>query len=295
MEGERKALDATAVLLTVVLSAAWGFGHVAAKFAAEGLSLVFQSGLRSVVALGLVLLWCRWRGVSLWQRDGTLGAGLLAGFLFAVEFLFISAGLITTDAARMVVFLYVAPSLIAFEMHFLVRQERLNARQWMGVGLTFAGILTAFGDGLWSGRGTLLGDFFGVLAAVCWALLALVIRTSRIASAGAAKTLAYQMAVSGPFLMAASMWMGEPGITRLTMPVVLAFAYQCLVVAFASLLLWFWLLRRYLVARLTVLTSLTPLFGVLGGVVLLDEPITATFGFAVALVVAGIFLVNRRV
>ena len=88
--------------------------------------------------------------------------------------------------------------------------------------------------------------------------------------------------------------MGELGVIRLTPLVVVAFIYQCAVVAFASFLTWFWLLRRYLAARISVLTFLTPLFGVLAGVLLLGEPLTPSFAAAAVLVGAGIFLVNLK-
>src|SRR5207248_2527311 len=68
---------------------------------------------------------------------------------------------------------------------------------------------------------------------------------------------------------------------------------ECLA-GFASLLAWFWLLRRYLAARLGVLSFLTPMLGVLAGVVFLSEPISATFALAALLVGAGIVLVNLR-
>jgi drug/metabolite transporter (DMT)-like permease len=88
--------------------------------------------------------------------------------------------------------------------------------------------------------------------------------------------------------------MGEPGVIRLTPVVVAAFTYQCAVVAFASFLTWFWLMRHYLAARLSVFTFLTPFFGVLGGVLLLGEPLTPSFAAAAALVGAGIYLVNLK-
>ena len=151
---ERKALDATAVATMVLLCLVWGFGHVAAKFAAQGISLVFQSGVRSLVAAALLLAWARYRGTPLWQRDGTLWAGMLAGLLFAVEFVFLFGGLAYTDAARMVVFVYLAPCMTAFGLHFLIPQERLSARQWAGVLVAFGGVAVAFGDGFASGRST---------------------------------------------------------------------------------------------------------------------------------------------
>ena len=291
---ERKALDATAVATMVLLCAIWGFGHVAAKFAAQGISLVFQSGVRSLVATALLLAWVRHRRTPLLERDGTLWPGLLAGLLFATEFVFIFAGLGTTDAARMVVFVYLAPCMTAFGLHFLIPQERLNARQWAGVLVAFCGVAFAFGDGFSSGRGTLLGDLFGVLGALFWALTTILIRATRLASVSATKTLFYQLGVSGPVLLLAAWLMGEPGVTKLTAPVLAAFAYQCAVVAFFSYLSWFWLLRRYLAARLSVFSFLTPLFGVLGGVLILGEPLTLIFLLAAVLVGFGILLVNLK-
>lgn len=291
---ERKPLDAAAVSLMVLLCLVWGVGHSAAKLAAEGISLVLQAGLRSLVAAGLLLAWSRWQGIALWNRDGTLVAGLWAGVLFGAEFVFIFGGLAHTDAARMAVFIYFAPCLTALGLHLLVPQERLRPLQWAGTGVAFAGVALAFADGFASGRQTWMGDAAGVIAAVFWAATTVVIRASALASASATKTLFYQLAVSAPVLLAAAAAIGEPGVTSLTPVVIGAFAYQCVVVAFASFLAWFWLLRHYLAARLSVFTFLTPLFGMAAGVVILGEPLTPRFASAALLVGAGIFLVNLR-
>jgi drug/metabolite transporter (DMT)-like permease len=291
---DRKPLDATAVSTMVLLCAIWGFGHVAAKFAAPGISLVFQSGLRSLIAAALLLAWALHRKTPLFGRDGTLWPGIFAGLLFAIEFVFIFAGLGLTDAARMVVFVYLAPCMTAFGLHFLIPQERLSARQWAGVLVAFGGVAVAFGDGFASGRSTLLGDLFGVLGALFWALTTILIRATKLTSVSATKTLFYQLAVSGPVLLFVAWLLGEPGVTNLTLPVIAAFTYQCVLVAFFSYLTWFWLLRRYLAARLSVFSFLTPLFGVLGGVLILGEPLRLTFVLAAALVAAGLVLVNLR-
>ena len=278
----------------VLLCLVWGIGHVAAKFAAFGISLVFQAGLRSLIAAALLLTWVHFRKIPLWERDGTLWPGVWAGLLFAGEFVFIYAGLALTDAARMVVFVYLAPCMTAFGLHFLIPQERLNVRQWSGILLAFVGIALAFGDAFASGRSTLLGDFYGLMGAVLWAATTILIRASKLSAVSAPKTLFYQLAVSAPVLFAASWLMDETGVIQLTPLVIAAFLYQCIAVAFASYLAWFWLLRHYLAARLGVLTFLTPLFGVAAGVILLREPLTATFMGAALLVGAGIYLVNLK-
>jgi drug/metabolite transporter (DMT)-like permease len=69
--------------------------------------------------------------------------------------------------------------------------------------------------------------------------------------------------------------------------------YQGVVVTFASYLAWVWLLTRYMATRLSVLTFLTPLFGVMAGILVLHEPMRPAFVGAVLLVGVGIYLVNR--
>lgn len=278
----------------VLLCLIWGVGNVAAKVTGQGMSMVFQAGARSLVAGILLFAWVQYKGIALWERDRTLWPGLFAGLLFAAEFVFIFAGLAVTDASRMVVFVYFAPCVTAIGLHFLIPQERLNARQWAGILLAFGGVAVAFGEGIASGRGTLLGDAFGILGAILWASTTVVIRATRLSEISADKTLFYQLAVSAPVLFIAAWLLGEPGVTRLTPLVLASFAYQCIVVTFASYLTWFWLLRHYLASRLSVFTFLTPLFGVLAGVILLGEPLTLSFAAAAVLVGIGIFLVNLK-
>ena len=291
---ERKALDARAFSLMLGLTALWGFQQVAIKLTAPDISLVMQAGLRSVIATALLLAWAQWRGTPLFGRDGTLGAGIAAGLLFGGEFIFIYGGLQHTAASRMVVFIYLAPVLTALGLHWLVPGEKLVRTQWVGVLVAFAGIALAFGDGFATARGSLLGDFFGLLAALLWAATTVLIRATGLARISAAKTLFYQLVVSAPMLLAASLLMGEKGVVALTPLALASLAYQGVLVAFGSYLVWFWLLTRYLAARLSVFSFLTPLFGVLFGVLILREPLTPSFIGAALLVGAGIVLVNRR-
>jgi drug/metabolite transporter (DMT)-like permease len=58
-------------------------------------------------------------------------------------------------------------------------------------------------------------------------------------------------------------------------------------------MVWFMMIQRYSPSRLSAFTFLTPLFGVVSGHFVLGEPISGTFGVSVALVLAGLILVNR--
>jgi len=288
----RKPLDATAVALMVLLCLVWGLSQVTTKLAAEGVSLVTQAALRSAVAAALLFAWMRLRGMPLFDRDRTLVPGVLAGLLFGGEFVFIFLGLGHTDAARMVVFVYLAPCFTAIGLAWFVPGEKMNARQWLGVLVAFGGLVLAFADAFSSARATLLGDLFGVIGGMFWAATTVLIRATRLAAISAGKTLFYQLAVSAVMLAALALAFGEPGVTRLTPVVVASLLYQCVIVAFASFLLWFWLLKHYLASRLSVFSFLTPLFGVAAGMLMLGEPVTAAFLGAAMLVGAGIYLVN---
>lgn len=292
---ERRPLDTGAVATMVLLTSIWGFTQVAIKLAADDISVVMQGGLRSIISLVLLFCWARWRGVALFTHDATWWPGLLAGALYAGEFFFVYAGLAHTSASRMVVFVYLAPALTAVGVHLFVPGEQLVGRQWLGVVVAFAGVAVAFGDGFIASPASLLGDAFGIIAACLWAATTVVIRTTALSQASASKTLLYQIAVATLALPLASLLMGEPGVVALTTTAVASIAFQGVVVSFASHLAWFWLLTRYLAGRLAAFSSLAPLFGVLGGVVVLGEPLRAQFALAAGLVVLGIYLVNRRV
>jgi drug/metabolite transporter (DMT)-like permease len=291
---ERKALDPNAYALMLALTALWGFQQVTVKAIAHDVSLVMQAAIRSILATLLLFAWMRLRRLPLLERDGTLAAGLAAGALFAGEFVFIYAGLGHTNASRMSVFIYLAPALTALGLHRFVNSERLSALQWGGVGLAFVGIALAFSEGFSSTQRTWIGDLCGVIGAVLWAATTVLIRATRLSQATAAKTLFYQLAVSAVVLLPTSLVMGEPGIQRISTGAIAALAYQGAVVAFASYLAWFWLLTRYYAARLSVLSFLTPMFGVACGVAFLAEPLSGRFGLAALAVGAGIALVNLR-
>ena len=293
MVPDRKPVDALAFGTMVLLCMLWGFQPVTMKLAAPHISLVMQSGIRSIVATLLVLAWARWRGIPLFGRDGTLGAGIAAGLMFGFEFFFIYGGLQHTGAARMTVFVNTAPCLTALGLAVFIPGERLGPRQWAGILMAFSGIVLAFADGFFApGKATLLGDAFGVIAAFLWAATTVLIRITKLAAVSAEKTLFYQLLVSAILLPVLSVGMGEPGVVSVTAGVVLIMIFQSAIVAFASYLAWFWLLTKYLAARLKAFVFLSPMFGVVSAYLVLGEPLTAVFLGAAALVAAGIILVN---
>jgi len=297
MPDRKPHLDALAVVSLVLCCFLWGLNQVAAKAALPEIPALWQASWRSIGASLLVWLWSRFRGIPLFRHDGTLSGGLIAGVLFAAEFACIFLGLQFTTASRMVVFLYLAPFIVALGMPFIARSERLSPIQIVGLALAFSGVAWAFAEGFSTpaaGARQWLGDMLGVLGAVLWGATTLAIRGSRLTHASAEKTLLYQLVISGVLLTLATLAIGTPLPTAISVLAWTSLAFQIVVVSFVSYLVWFWLIGSYPATRLASFTMLTPVFGLLMGAVLLDEPITSRLLVALLTVASGIFLVNRR-
>jgi drug/metabolite transporter (DMT)-like permease len=228
------------------------------------------------------------------KRDGTLRAGILAGVLFALEFLLIYRGLVWTTATRGVLFLYLAPFFVVIGSRWLVPGDHFHLSQWLGLLLSFVGIVIAFGLPTPAADSRqVLGDLMLVGGAAAWAATTLTIKASALNRISAEKTLLYQLVVSAPLLGLAAIVFGERITTAPSAVALGAFAYQTVYVVSITFTIWFVLVVRYSAARLSVFTFLAPLFGVAAGHLVLGEPLTPAFAVAVTLVAAGLLLVNR--
>jgi drug/metabolite transporter (DMT)-like permease len=138
-------IDARAAGMLTLMCMTWAAGQIATKIALAGISANWQAGLRCVGSALLVMAWARLRRIPLYERDGTMAAGLICGALFAAEFAFLFVGLELTTAARGVIFLYMAPFVVAIGAHVLIPGEAMNGTKLAGLVCAFAGLLVAVG------------------------------------------------------------------------------------------------------------------------------------------------------
>ena len=291
---DHQVLDLTAMIILLFLCMSWGLQQVAIKVANRGISPLFQAGIRSVGATVFIWIWMAVRRETLLERDGTLWWGIAAGLLFSAEFILIYWGLDYTHASRAVIFLYMSPFVVALGAQLFIPGEHLRTIQVVGLCGAFLGIVVAFRESLsFPTYRMLVGDAMLAVAAVLWGATTVLIKASPLARIKPSKTLLYQLAVSAVVLPLGSLVKNEPGIVMITPLIAGCLVYQTVWVAFITYLAWFWLIRHYPPSRLASFTFLTPLFGVLAGGVLLNEPITGSLLLALVLVGMGIFLVNR--
>lgn len=288
-----RPLDVGAMALIVFLCFTWGFNQVAVKLALPEVAPLVQCTIRTALATLIVLLWMWMRGLRITARDGTLIPGVVAGVLFGAEFLFIYRGLLYTTASRAVLFIYLAPFFVVIGAHLFLPGDRFGVMQWIGLLLSFAGMLIAFGvPAPSSDPHQLFGDVMMIGAAVTWAATTLVMKGSSLQRIAPEKTLLYQTVICVPITGLAAVMFGEPWPSSLSPVAVGSLTYQTLVVGL-TYISWFALIAAFSASRLSAFTFLTPLFGVAAGHIVLGEPLSPAFLVAVALVALGLVLVNR--
>lgn len=287
----RPSIDAFAAAMMVLLTFSWGLNQVAVKVSNIGFNPVFSVLVRSAIGAVLVLLWCRYRKISVFRADGTLGAGILAGVLFGAEFVLIFLGLDHTSAARGALMINMMPFWVLLGAHFLLG-ERITARKLVGLILAFCGMALVFLDELsLPGPEAIVGDLMCLAAGIIWGATTLVIKKSRLASASAEKTLLYQLVVSALFA-APFVALAGPILRDVSLLPVASLAFQAIYVVAFTYVLWFWLVRQYPASGLSSFAFLTPAFGVLLAGMLLNEPLTVNIWGALGLIAVGLLIVN---
>lgn len=290
----RKTINKEATGLMVIISIIWGIQQVAIKCIALEISPIFQiairSGLATIFLLFFILIRKQW---PLFHKK-VWHIGVVVGFLFAAEYLLVGEGLKYTSASHMVVFLYTAPIFTAIGLNYLLPEEKLAAMQWFGIMIAFMGILIAFyvsdAENDRSLYSTLIGDLLGLLGGVAWGATTVVVRCTKLANCPVSQTLFYQLIGGFVLLSAASMVSNQTTLT-INYTVVISLGYQSILLCFVSLLLWFRLLRFYFTTQLSILSLMTPLFGVTFGVMIMGDPLLPQFIIGSIFVLMGIFIV----
>ncbi len=281
-------------ILLVVVCAIWGAQQVAIKIGNSEIAPVFQAGLRSLGATFLLTLWFVWRGQPPWKMGVRLWEAIALGSLFTLDFSLLFIGLDQSTASRGTILYYTGPILIAVGAALLLPSERIDRTGVFGFVLAFFGVtVILWKNGNAEAGGNILGDMLCLAAASAWAATILLIKTTRLVEVPATAALYFQLAGSSILLPALSLALGETWQLPKTITPIAALGFQIVIVAFASYLVFFWMLKRYAASTLSAYSFLAPVFGVRFGGVILGETISTSFGFGAVLVLIGLVLVTK--
>jgi drug/metabolite transporter (DMT)-like permease len=290
----RAALWTSLLVLTMLI---WGNSFIAIKHIVEHVSPLELVTVRFVpVAFTFAVLLFPTRGRQVWQMVRTDGLklallGLIGSVLYNV-FLGWGETRIAAGTASLIIALNPA---FTYVLSVIFLDERFAWQRALGLVIAFGGVFVIIRWG--SGRAVTLDDmryaFITMLAPVCWAIYtvsgkALVKRHPPLLVTGISMTFVglFSLAFVRPSLL----------VQLPTLPVsfwwsVLFLALPCTVFAFV---VWFSALEQMPAGRVASFVYLVPMFAVTFSRWLLDEPITPALIIGAAILINGVWLVNRR-
>ena len=290
---DKERLDLEAVSLLSLLCMLWGFNAVAIKVSNLGIDPIFTAGVRSAIASGGLIFWMKLKNIKLFP--GNLVDGVVVGALFGIEFGVLYSSLLYTTASCAWILLYTTPFFHAVGAHYFLKGDRLCFNKAVGLLLAFTGIVILLSRHVdLPSPEELVGDLLALSSAILWAVTTTYIKIRLVGKVTHHHTLFYQTVFSIPILFLLSMTFHEEPIRQISISILFSVAYQGVIVAFISYLLWFFLVHSYPVSRISAFTFLTPVFATGAAVIFLDESVTIRLILSLILVSIGIYTVNRK-
>jgi drug/metabolite transporter (DMT)-like permease len=285
----------TALLLLVTL--VWGNSFIAIKHVVEYVSPLELVTVRFVPVALIFAAWLlptRGRAmVRLVRAEGWRLALLgLTGAVLYNTFLGWGETRVAAGTASLIIALNPA---FTYALSVLTLGERFLWRRAVGMAIAFGGLFVIVRWG--SGRPVSLDDvgyaFITMLAPLCWAVYT-VLGKSVVGRHPPLLVTGSSMIFAGLFSLVfvrPSMLVQLPTLPVSFWGAVLFLAVACTVFAFA---VWFGALERMPAGRVVGFVYLVPMFAVTFSRFVLDEPVTPALVLGAAILIGGVWLVNRR-
>jgi len=287
MDNHRKA-----VIYALVACTLWGTVYVAIKVGlTHGMRPLTFAGTR-FLASGLILL-------AITKARGRLdltGPDFLKISLFGLvqtglqNALFFT-GVDLTDAGTAAIFINTQPFFVILLAPLFFEGSRITALRIMGVLAGFGGVVLAMGGRAGLPEGYELGIVSLVMAGFTWACSSIAAKRLMDGRDPMALT-AVQMSVGATPLLAAGLLTEGPFMAGADMAALLVLGYLALFATSIPFFTWYKALSFGEVGRVSVFSFLLPVLGVLSGWLLLGERLNANIFGGMALVAAGIIIVN---
>ena len=264
------------------------------KLVNEGMHPVFQVALRSTFAIFPILIYCYILKKKIIINNGSLIPGIIAGILFAIEFIFLFTALDYSTVTRVSLIFYTMPVWLTLAAHFLIENDKLNLNKILGLIIALVGLFLAVYEPT-TGYDTskFYGDTYSLLASLCWATIAIMLKTTRLSKATPETQLLYQLVVSGIILLPLSMQLNDY-VRNINLDLILIFSFQVIVIMCMGFIGWLWIMSRYSASSTSSFAFLTPIFGVLFGWLIMDDPINEQIYLSLIFTCLGIYLINKR-
>jgi len=289
-----KSIDGIAALFLIIFSVLLGLNQVLVKLVNEGMHPIFQVALRSTLAIFPILIYCYIRKKKIDFFDGSFLPGLIAGVLFAIEFILLFTALDYSTVTRVSLIFYTMPVWLTVAAHFLIKNDTLTLNKFIGLIIALIGLIFAIYQPVTNYNiQQFYGDLFSLLASFCWAIIAIMLKTTRLTRSSPETQLLYQLIVSGIILLPISLML-EDFIRDINNQIILIFSFQVIVIMCLGFIGWLWIMSKYSASSTSSFAFLTPISGVLFGWLMMDDVINEQIFISLFLTCLGIYIINKK-
>lgn len=294
LEGPRLnwSIPARAVFAALAIHTLWGGNPVAVKLGLEAFPPLWSGFLRFALGCACVYAWARYVRIPIRPTREEWPAMLGMGVLFTVQIALLNYGFGGTTAANGAVLIASNPIFGVLFAHFLVPGDRVGLTRAVGVAVAFAGVglVVTRGAGLAAGGA---GDWI-VLASACLLGLRLAVAGRLLKRVNDVRLTIWQMLLSLPLFLGGALGWEDIRWENIGAAPVAGILYQGIVVAGLAFTVNFYLMRRYSPSVMISFNFVSPVAGVLLGVAILGERLSAGLLGGMALVALGLALIARR-
>ncbi len=279
------------LLLLIIL---WATNSVIIKITVRDIPPLWATGLRFVPAFPCVLLFIRWNGSGFSLKKYEVFPVISLGLLMGLQLFTFNLGARYTTGGRITLFIYSYPLIVSLLAPFFIRSERFEKRKLFGCLIAFTGLLFAFKGSLQvQGASTIKGDIIEFLSSLLIAFQ--IVFTKRLAvSINKWKLVFWSYGVMIVFSICAALIFENFDIRTVQIDAWASLAFQALVISVFAFMSWQFLLVRHDSTVISAYFFATPLFGMILGVLLLNESFEPELITACILVGLGIYIVNSQ-
>ncbi|WP_276167073.1 DMT family transporter [Zobellia alginiliquefaciens] len=221
-------------------------------------------GIRSIIALILLVLYCRFKGISFGLSSKDKGPIIISGFLMGIHWLAYFVALQKSNVAIGMLSLFTYPVITAFLEPLFLKTKFQKMHLLLGL-LVLCGIYFLVPDFSFENSYT-VAIGFGIFSALCYAARNLILK-KQVSKYQGSVLMAYQMAIICCMLIPAffyydletvpSQWQGLLGLAVVTT----VFGHTMFVNCF----------KYFSITTISILSSIQPVYGILIGALLLSE------------------------
>lgn len=292
-------MDSQALPYIILLGFFWGSNLVVSRYGLAQFHPVtfvaLRLGLAAVAHVGIYAIDRKRpfpRDSTLWKRAaimGVIGTAIpMTAIISSLEYL--SSGMTA-------VFVTTAPALTVILAHFLLDGERMTRRIILGVVIALSGALLLALSGE-SGlpeieQANPLGYVLVLMGLIFGSSMAIYAR-KYLRGYDAFDVASIRMFFATVAVMVVTAFTIGYDLSGVDMVGYGTLIYAAVFGAFGGLLLEFWIIKRFGATTAAMTTYIIPIFATIGGALFLDETITLRMVFGMALIIAGIAIINRR-